>query len=194
MNECLFVVVSLRFFFTLYCLLFMNNPMTVPKVKRKKVASILYIRFIIYASVFLVCLFTALYLHEIDTEHTTADNKNALKGQNNGHIEEEVLPKSITLHTSQGDIRVTLRPDLSLPSVRYIKRLLDDQSPCKNCRFYRAEKPGILQGILRKENVEINKVLGDCPDGMKDLKHKCPDHDPNCGCHGPVMKRGMIAW
>eukprot|EP00551_Chaetoceros_affinis_P011566 CAMPEP_0203662310 /NCGR_PEP_ID=MMETSP0090-20130426/319_1 /ASSEMBLY_ACC=CAM_ASM_001088 /TAXON_ID=426623 /ORGANISM="Chaetoceros affinis, Strain CCMP159" /LENGTH=288 /DNA_ID=CAMNT_0050525075 /DNA_START=18 /DNA_END=884 /DNA_ORIENTATION=+ len=106
----------------------------------------------------------------------------------------ENLPKSITLKTTEGDIVINLRPDLSLPSVQYIQRLLDDPSPCTNCRFYRAEKPGILQGILVKKNVKPNKILGECPEEMKGKKHDCPPHDPNCGCHGPIMKKGMIAW
>ena len=23
---------------------------------------------------------------------------------------------------------------------------------------------------------------------------KCPSHDPNCGCHGPIMSKGMVGW
>ena len=104
------------------------------------------------------------------------------------------LPKSMTFKTSEGDIRIKLRPDLSLPSVQYIQKLLNDPSPCSNCRFYRAEKPGILQGILKKKNVPPNTILGDCPEGLVGKKHDCPAHDPNCGCHGPIMTKGMIAW
>lgn len=104
------------------------------------------------------------------------------------------LPKTITMKTSQGDIRIKLRPDLSLASVQYIQKLLESRMPCEHCRIYRAEKPGILQGNLIKEGVEINKVLGDCPEEFKNMKHDCPPHDPKCGCHGPIMKRGMIAW
>ncbi len=104
------------------------------------------------------------------------------------------LPKTITMNTSQGDIQIKLRPDLSNASVEYIQKILQSPNPCEGCRFYRAEKPGILQGILKKKDVPVNKVLGDCPDEVKDLKHECPPHDPNCSCHGPIMKRGMIAW
>jgi hypothetical protein len=104
------------------------------------------------------------------------------------------LPETITLKTSEGDLRIKLRPDLSLESVQYIQKLLVDPNPCSRCRFYRAEKPGILQGILKKKNVNKNRALGKCPEGLSGKKHKCPEHDPNYSCHGPIMKRGMIAW
>ena len=36
---------------------------------------------------------------------------------------------------------------------------------------------------------------GDCPRGAKlDPKRKCFAHDPQCGCHGPIMTQGMVAW
>lgn len=104
------------------------------------------------------------------------------------------LPKTITMKTSEGDIRIKLRPDLSLASSQYIQKLLESPMPCENCRFYRAEKPGILQGIITKKGVSANTVLGSCPDECKDKKHDCPAHDPNCGCHGPIMKQGMLGW
>jgi cyclophilin family peptidyl-prolyl cis-trans isomerase len=108
--------------------------------------------------------------------------------------EKSLLPETITLKTSEGDLRIKLRPDLSLESVQYIQKLLEDPNPCSHCEFYRAEKPGILQGVLETENVKPNTVLGKCPEGLSGKKHECPEHDPNCGCHGPIMKRGMIAW
>lgn len=138
---------------------------------------------------------------DITTNSRVVDKKQELRGIRNSNgqpnassLSSSSLPKTITLNTSEGDIKIKLRPDLSLPSVQYIKNLLDDPSPCKNCRFYRAEKPGILQGILAKEKVKRNTILGDCPEEFKGKKHDCPEHDPNCGCHGPVMKRGMIGW
>ena len=105
----------------------------------------------------------------------------------------------ITIQTPHGNIRITLRPDLSPESVDYVRSLIksktcDDQS----CRLYRAEKPGILQGILKsgadadrlQAAVAPNKVFGKCPDEYKDVKQECPSHDPNCGCHGPIMVKG----
>ena len=63
-------------------------------------------------------------------------------------------------------------------------------------KFYRAEKQLLLQGILsewwagRRNIVE----LGPCPIEHYKSKLKCPPHDPNCGCHGPIMTKGMVAW
>ena len=38
-------------------------------------------------------------------------------------------------------------------------------------------------------------VKGDCPANVKkDNSRKCPTHDPNCGCHGPIMSKGMVGW
>ena len=38
-------------------------------------------------------------------------------------------------------------------------------------------------------------VKGDCPAGANaDRSRKCPSHDPNCGCHGPIMSKGMVGW
>jgi hypothetical protein len=188
--------------------------MTVPKIKRKKTNSSL--RLILYISIFAFCLFIALYLYAreniIVVEESSSSSKiiqpkvddappakkSDLRGSSNNSSEQkedyDSMPKSITFNTSQGDIHIKLRPDLSRPSVEYIKRLLDSPRPCDNCRFYRVEKPGILQGIIAKKNVKPNIILGDCPEGLQKAKHECPGHDPNCGCHGPIMKRGMIGW
>ena len=36
---------------------------------------------------------------------------------------------------------------------------------------------------------------GPCPaDAKPDEGRKCPAHDPSCGCHGPLMTRGMVGW
>jgi len=97
---------------------------------------------------------------------------------------EEILPKSLTLSTVEGEILINLRPDLSLDSVKYIKALLDSPKACKNCRLYRAEQRGILQGILVKDDVAPNTVLGSCPEGV----------DTEELCHGPIMHRGLVGW
>ncbi|GMI22890.1 hypothetical protein TeGR_g6881 [Tetraparma gracilis] len=36
--------------------------------------------------------------------------------------------------------------------------------------------------------------LGACPPGSAAPGGGCPEHDPGCGCHGPVMRQGMLAW
>ena len=108
---------------------------------------------------------------------------------------------SITLQTPHGSIVITLRPDLSPESTQYIHSLLNSKSCTpQSCRLYRAEKPGILQGILKSGDddavervvgvVKPNAVFGRCPDEYKDVKQDCPEHDRNCGCHGPIMVKG----
>lgn len=63
-------------------------------------------------------------------------------------------------------------------------------------RFYRVENQLLLQGIISEDSVPKNTILGPCPDYAKYQNHatKCPAHDPNCGCHGPVMTNGMVGW
>jgi cyclophilin family peptidyl-prolyl cis-trans isomerase len=100
------------------------------------------------------------------------------------NVKNTIYPKDVTLVTSVGDIVIQLRPDLSPESVQYIKALLDSTVPCKRCRFYRAEQRGILQGVLKKEGIMPNEVLGKCPDDIHDV--------PNC--HGPLMTKGMVGW
>jgi len=112
-------------------------------------------------------------------------------------VEDTNTETIITLSTTEGDIHIKLLPKLSLSSVQYIKTLVKSSIPCEKCRFYRAEKPGILQGILAKKSILPNKVLGGCPDKYSDIeveKSKCPEWDSNCDCHGPIMTRGMVGW
>ena len=98
--------------------------------------------------------------------------------------------------TSLGRIRIQLRPDLSEGSVDYIYRLVKSKNHCPNCNFYRSEQHGILQGIMANENqVPTNTVLGNCPPGAESIENECPEEwDPDCGCHGPMMTRGSVAW
>jgi hypothetical protein len=104
--------------------------------------------------------------------------------------------ETLVLKTEIGSLRIALRPDLSPGSAEYIRRVLaraGQQGECPGCRLYRAEKPGILQGILRKD-VEKNLVKGECPPGSEAVANDCPEWDKQCGCHGPVMTRGMVGW
>lgn len=111
-----------------------------------------------------------------------------------------------------GTLRIRLRPDLSPESVAYIRSMVvqpddnvvDGASPttfCERCQFYRAEKPGILQGIMKKASLSstnagpsVVEKRGDCPPGFADVVNDCPDWDRQCACHGPIMTRGMVAW
>ncbi|VEU42277.1 unnamed protein product [Pseudo-nitzschia multistriata] len=105
--------------------------------------------------------------------------------------------KFLVLTTTQGNIKITLRPDLSKGSVDYIYKLVESYGGkrCLHCNFYRAEKPGILQGIMEnKDVVPINTVRGTCPEGAEGVPNDCPPWDKDCGCHGPIMTRGAVAW
>ncbi len=67
---------------------------------------------------------------------------------------------------------------------------------CAECNFYRADSNLLLQGIIADPyTVPTNVVtLGPCPTKNHVSKVQCPEHDPNCGCHGPIMTRGMVGW
>jgi cyclophilin family peptidyl-prolyl cis-trans isomerase len=99
----------------------------------------------------------------------------------------------LVLSTVHGDIRITLRPDLSAESVDYIHRMIEF-GKCDRCNFYRAEKPGILQGVMAHQRVATNTVYGSCPPGMESVQNNCPAWDAQCGCRGPVMTKGAVAW
>jgi len=100
----------------------------------------------------------------------------------------------ITLHTAHGNIQITLRPDLSAPSVQYVRDVIN--AGCDGCNLYRAEKSSLLQGIFKSSQdvVKPNTIFGDCPEESENIEQDCPKHDPNCGCHGPVMVKGMVGW
>jgi hypothetical protein len=69
------------------------------------------------------------------------------------------------------------------------------QAYCKNCKLYRVEKPGILQGIIaNRDKVAVNQVKGSCPKGYETVANDCPEWDIHCGCHGPVrmQSKGVL--
>ena len=101
--------------------------------------------------------------------------------------------KTLVLTTQYGEIRIQLRPDLSQSSVDYIHRVIESKI-CRRCNFYRAEKAGILQGILANKDAKFNTERGPCPPGSESIRNDCPKWDPQCGCHGPILTRGMVAW
>jgi hypothetical protein len=100
--------------------------------------------------------------------------------------------ESLLLKTLHGNIRIVLRPDLSPESVMYIHEML--QVKCSPCNLYRSEAPGILQGILQNESVEVASKRGECPPGFESVENTCPEWDLHCGCHGPIMTKGMVGW
>merc|ERR1712176_1219432 len=66
-------------------------------------------------------------------------------------------------------------------------------------KFYRAEASFLLQGSMSSPRVASTSHQGPCPAGVdpdinRKQGRKCFPHDPNCGCHGPIMLPGMVAW
>mmetsp|Transcript_7038 Transcript_7038/g.10112 ORF Transcript_7038/g.10112 Transcript_7038/m.10112 type:complete len:281 (-) Transcript_7038:721-1563(-) len=106
-----------------------------------------------------------------------------------------------------GDIRIAFRPDLAGPSsIQYVIDVVEAASvassdgdiqngvTCSRCNFYRAEPKLLLQGVIAQHSISSHSVsLGPCPDKLPPQSH-CPEHDPNCGCHGPIMTKGMVGW
>ena len=64
--------------------------------------------------------------------------------------------------------------------------------------LYRSEKDFLVQGRINcggSGAAPPRVVKGGCPAGVPpDGKRACPPHDPNCGCHGPIMSKGMVGW
>ena len=105
--------------------------------------------------------------------------------------------ETLILTTKIGALRIVLRPDLSAESVQYMHAMLQQnkKSDCPKCNLYRVEKPGILQGIMSSSTVPPVTTKGSCPAGLVHIQNNnCPQWDPQCGCHGPVMTRGMVGW
>ena len=109
----------------------------------------------------------------------------------------------LTLQAPLGNIRIRLRPDLSPESVDYVRSVVQSGTcDAHSCRWYRAERPGILQGVLKSGThatesgraIAPNAVFGNCPAEYQNVTQVCPPHDPRCGCHGPVMVRGDVGW
>jgi cyclophilin family peptidyl-prolyl cis-trans isomerase len=128
-----------------------------------------------------------------DSQPLRADKVDTAAKQEAPVIVSSDSEETLVLTTTMGEMRIVLRPDLSKESVQYVKKVVLYRD-CPNCRFYRAEKPGILQGILKGPDVTLNEVKGSCPPGYESVPNDCPEWDKSCGCHGPVMTRGMVGW
>lgn len=97
----------------------------------------------------------------------------------------------LILSTEMGDIIIKLHPDMSPESAAYVHDIA--KNGCDRCAFYRAEKPGIFQGMITS-SLPSPVVKGACPEDEQGAAQVCPEHDPHCACHGPVMTKGMVAW
>ena len=104
----------------------------------------------------------------------------------------------LTFHSSAwpAEKAVTLRllPQYAAKSVEFLQEAAS--AGCQG-ELYRVEKTFLIQGrIACKPGVTHTKVdKGPCPLGVDiDASRQCPPHDPRCGCHGPIMSRGMVGW
>ena len=104
------------------------------------------------------------------------------------HNEDGIAKETLVLHTPYGDLKIVLRPDYSPESAMYIKDVFEQG--CDRCVFYRAEKPGIFQGMIKAETIAKVGTKGVCPPEFDGTKQACPKHDQKCACHGPTMTHG----
>lgn len=92
-------------------------------------------------------------------------------------------------------LRLRLLPEHSAPSVEFMRFAATHQ--CGG-ELYRSEKDFLVQGRINcggSGGAPPRVVKGGCPAGvLPDGKRACPKHDPNCGCHGPIMSKGMVGW
>eukprot|EP00928_Gymnodinium_smaydae_P075314 TRINITY_DN58335_c0_g1_i1.p1 TRINITY_DN58335_c0_g1~~TRINITY_DN58335_c0_g1_i1.p1 ORF type:complete len:304 (-),score=23.42 TRINITY_DN58335_c0_g1_i1:617-1498(-) len=120
----------------------------------------------------------------------------ALKAQ--GKVEPEGKRSIVELRVNGigATIKIRLRPDLSSSSTDFLMEATSSAQACTDgSTFYRAEKAFLIQGRFDCPRVTAKVEKGPCPAGSQiDRNRKCFAHDPNCGCHGPIMTPGMIGW
>jgi hypothetical protein len=124
------------------------------------------------------------------------------------HSLNRTVTMTFTLPSGPRTVRVRLRPDLSGPaSAKHVLRLAvasaaKNQPPelaeTAKFEFYRAERGMLLQGGMAHPKVSQFISKGPCPNGVDGAAvykdRTCFPHDPQCGCHGPIMHRGMVGW
>ena len=93
-------------------------------------------------------------------------------------------------------LRLKLSPQYSESSVAFIKEAAE--AGCIG-ELYRSERGFLVQGKIdcthHSGHAMTKVVKGSCPPGVKQpAGRQCPSHDPQCGCHGPIMSHGMVGW
>ena len=106
-----------------------------------------------------------------------------------------VVDVNIKVGEEEMKLHLKLLPEFSASSVAFLKEAAAASCPGE---LYRSEHHFLIQGRIscgHHGKTTTRVVKGDCPPGTaQDPHRKCPEHDPNCGCHGPIMKRGMVGW
>ena len=108
----------------------------------------------------------------------------------------EVVTLNLALRPSGKHLTLRLRllPEHSESSVAFMRHAA--RSGCGG-ELYRSEKDFLVQGRINcAAGAAVPTVVkGSCPAGVELPKSRaCPSHDPNCGCHGPIMGKGMVGW
>ena len=88
---------------------------------------------------------------------------------------------------SHGELRIRLKPEWHLPSVRYVQSAALGDFCTVKCELYRAEPGFLLQGALRAL-VAPNKRCRQFPGGPEE----CTDPRERPG--GAAMEKGDVAW
>ena len=93
----------------------------------------------------------------------------------------------VSLRTGAGELRIRLKPEWHLPSVRFVQAAALGDFCTVKCELYRAEPGFLLQGALRAlvaPNTHCRAFAG----GPKE----CTDPKERPG--GPMMEKGDVAW
>ena len=107
---------------------------------------------------------------------------------------DDIVSLKLTAGGKSHTLRLKLLPEHSPESVAFMRHAAT--TGCAG-ELYRSEKDFLVQGrISCQPSASMPKVVkGACPPGAKVEKGRsCPSHDPNCGCHGPIMGKGMVGW
>lgn len=106
----------------------------------------------------------------------------------------DIVTLNVSSALGERSLRLKLLPQYSEHSAAFMRHAAT--SGCRG-ELYRSEKDFLVQGrIACPQTAELPKVVkGDCPPGVEpDKRRACPPHDPQCGCHGPIMGKGMVGW
>jgi len=93
----------------------------------------------------------------------------------------------VTLVTGEGELRIRLKPEWHLPSVRFVQAAALGDFCTVKCEFYRAEPGFLLQGGLRAL-VEPNRACRSFRGGPAECT------DPELRPGGSYMEKGDVAW
>lgn len=188
-----------------------SRPSITAPISRKRSQSSVPLLYIVGGGFSILFLFGFIYVNTLNSlsQHQQAAAFSSNKYPPRDHSQKSLLrvPKvetqsnndslggTLLIKTNVGTISIVLRPDWSSESCDYIHQLAKTQK-CSPCNLYRADKPGILQGIMKDERLTQLVKKGPCVHDPTngDTAGECPPHDPHCACHGPVMTHGMVGW